>query len=71
MLYIFILVLKELAKIVSQIYAEKQTHYLALKRWKEKNWRVTDIFLRNLFLLSGINYRVTKSSKPVKRHKSH
>jgi len=61
------LVLKELAK----IHAEKQTRYLALKRGKEMNWRVTDVFPRNLFLLSGSNYRVTKSSKPVKRHKSH
>lgn len=51
-------------------FMQKSKH-LALKRGKGKNWRVTDIFLRNLFLLSGSNYRVTKSSKPDKRHESH
>lgn len=34
---VFKLVCKELAKMVSHIYAEKHTHHLALKRGKEKN----------------------------------
>lgn len=58
-----------MAEAVSQIYAEQSAHYLALKRG-EKNWAVTDVFLRSMCLLSGSNYRVTKSSKPVKTHRS-